>query len=109
MSNCLDFFSNPGYKNGRLAASEVFIFYALESQKPLKAREVAEELLKALPDNGAALTIEMFVHLDNRQFDQAKQIAQKIISLSESKNSRNYQVAEKVLAIDPNQLPPAQF
>ena len=109
VSNCLDFFSNPGYKNGRLAASEVFIFYALESQKPLKAREVAEELLKALPDNVAALTIEMFVHLDNRQFDQAKQIAQKIISLSESKNSRNYQVAEKVLAIDPNQLPPAQF
>ena len=108
-SNCLEFFSNPGYKNGRLAASEVFIFYALESGKPLKAREVAEELLKAVPDNVAALTIKMYVHLENKQLDQAKQTAQKIISLPESKNLRNYKVAEKVLSIDPNQVPPAQF
>lgn len=104
-ANCIEFFSNPVYKNGKIAASEVFIFYALESGKPLKAREVAEELLKALPDNVSALTIKMYVHLENKQLDQAKQTAQKIISLPQSKNSRNYQVAEKVLAIDPNQIP----
>jgi len=30
MQNCMQFFSNPGFTNGRLAASEIFMIYALE-------------------------------------------------------------------------------
>lgn len=104
INNCLTFFSNPGYKNGKLASYEVLIYYALETGKPLAAREAADELLKAAPDNIGALTIKMYEHLEKKQLDQAKEIAQKIIDGSQSKDTRNYKVASQVLAIDPNQL-----
>jgi len=73
------------------------------SRKPLKAREVAEELLKTYPDNVPALTIKMFVLLADKQLNEAKNIAKKIIGLSKSEKSRNYKAASAVLAIDPNQ------
>ena len=102
MENCIGFFSNPGFTNGRVAASEAFILYALECEKPLKARMVAEELLKTASDNVSALTIQMFVHLADKQLSEAKELARKIISLSKNKESRNYKAASFVLKIDPN-------
>lgn len=103
MENCMQFFSNPGFINGKRAASEIFILYALECEKPLKAREVAEGLLKTYPDNVPALTIQMCVHLADKQLNEAKELAKKIISHSKNKESRNYKAASAVLAIDPNQ------
>jgi hypothetical protein len=108
MENCIAFFSNPSYTNGRLAASESFILYALECKKPLKATKAADEILKTAPNNVLSLTIKMFVHLEDKQLNQAKELAQKIIGLSKSKESISYQIASAVLAIDPNQPRPAQ-
>ncbi|MBN2181171.1 MAG: hypothetical protein JW715_04595 [Sedimentisphaerales bacterium] len=102
MENCISFFSNPGFKNGRLAASEAYIFYALDCNKPLKARDAAEEILKDSPYNVQALTIRMYVHLADKQLNEAKELAKKIITLSEDEKSRNYRAASAVLAIDPN-------
>ena len=103
VQNCKEFFSNSGFINGQRAAAEVFMVYALECDKPLKARTEAEEILKTEPDNISALTIKMFVYLSDKQLPQAKEIAQKIINLVKDEKSKNYQVASQVLTIDPNQ------
>lgn len=101
MKNCMELFSHPRYSNGKLMSSEAFIVYAIECQKPLKARKVAEELLQVAPDNVSGLTIQMFIHLDEKQLDEAKRAANKIISLSDNKKSRNHELATAVLAINP--------
>ena len=103
MENYIRFFSNPVFRNGRLSALEAFTIYALDCKKPLKARDAAEEILKVSPYNVLALTIKMYVYLADKQLNEAKALAKKIISLSEGKKSRNYKAASDVLAIDPNQ------
>ncbi|MBN1973064.1 MAG: hypothetical protein JW787_05460 [Sedimentisphaerales bacterium] len=108
MQNCREFFSNSGYKNGQRAAAEVFMVYALECEKPLKARMEADDILKTDPDNVSAMTIKMFVYLNDKQLTHAQETAKKIISLIKDEKSKNYQVASQVLAIDPNQIKPAQ-
>jgi len=101
MKNAMEVFSHPRYTHGRLKASEAFVIYALECQKPLKARKVAEELLETSPDNVSGLTIQMFIHLDEKQLDKAKAVANRIITLVDNKGSKNHQLAKAVLAINP--------
>lgn len=108
IQNCMQIFSNPGFTNGRKAAAEVLMIYALETEKPLKARQAAEEILKTSPDNLSALTIKMFVYLNAKQLNEAKEAAKKIISITKDEKSKNYQLAAKVLTIDPNQVKPGQ-
>ncbi len=104
MQNCREFFSNPGYNNGQRAAAEVLMVYALECEKPLKARREAEDILKTDPDNVSAMTIKMFVYLNDNQLTNAQETAKKIISLIKDEKSKNYQAASQILAIDPNQI-----
>lgn len=91
---------------GREAAMERFVQYALECDKPQKALKVAEELLKTKPDNVLALTTEMLAGVQSGKFPEAKQTAKRILSLVGEK-SEPYKVSSRVLAIDPNQSPPS--
>ena len=103
MQNCLEFFSKPVFGNGREAALEAFALYVIETGKPEKARDYADELLKTIPDNVAALTVIMMNHLSDNQLPQAKEIARKIINISKNKETSGYKIASQILAIDPNQ------
>ena len=105
INNCLELFSNSRIPNGKFAAYEVIIYYALETNQPMKAFKVADELLEKKPDHIGALTIKMYEHLGYRRLDKAKEIAQKIIDNPINKDTRNYKAATQILAIDPNQLP----
>jgi hypothetical protein len=104
MENCITFFSNPGFINGKTAASEAFVLYALESQKPLKARKIAEELLKNIPAHIPSLTVKIFADMEDKKVSQARETAQKIISISTDPNAVTYKIASSFLAIDPNKL-----
>lgn len=103
MTNIIDVFSKPNMKNGREVGLEAFAIYAIESGKPVKAQKFAEELLKTKPDNLTALTIQMLVCIEDKQFSQAKELAKKILGLSKNEKSIPNQIAVHVLAIDPNQ------
>jgi len=102
MTNVIDVFSKLNLNNGREAGLEAFAIYAIESGKPVKAQKYAEELLKTKPDNLTALTIQMLVYVEEKQFSQAKELAKKIFSLSKNEKSIPNQIAVHVLAIDPN-------
>jgi hypothetical protein len=108
MANCIEFFSNPGFTQGKEAASEAFVAYALETGKSRKALEAANDVLKASPNHINALSVQMFINLENKQLSEAKELALKIISLSKDEKSTPYKSALKVLEIDPNQPPPKQ-
>jgi len=71
-----------------------------------QGQQTAEESLKAAPDNIPAMTLQMLVNLEDERLSVAKELAKKIISLSKNEQSRPHKLALKVLAIDPNQLPP---
>ncbi len=104
MENCIAFFSNPGFINGKAAASEAFVLYALESEKPLKARKAAEEILKTTPAHIPSLTVKIFADVEDKKISQARETAQKIVSISADPNSLTYKIASSFLAIDPNKL-----
>ena len=106
MIRSIELLSSSGTGSGRKAALEAFCIYAVDTGKPLKAKKYAEELLKMIPDNEAALTIKIMVLLSDNQTFQAKEIAQQIIKNSKSKETPGYRIASQVIAIDPNQIKP---
>lgn len=103
MQHCVKFFSNPGFPQGNQVASEAFIVYALETGKPLKAKQHAEELLKSHPDHVNALTVQMLAFMKKRQLKEAQNAARKVVDLSTNKESQHYKVASSILAFNPNQ------
>lgn len=103
MQNCIELFESSPIPQGREAAMEAFLLYALKCNNPRKAYRIAEELLRLKPDDKVALTVRMLVSADSGKVEEAQQIARKIQNLEINKQSPFYQTASKVLAIDPNQ------
>lgn len=103
MQNCIELFEGSPIPQGREAAMEAFLLYALKCNNPRKAYEMAEELLRLKPDDKVALTVRMLVGAESGNIEEAHQIARKIQKLERNKQSPLYQTASKVLAIDPNQ------
>ncbi|MGE5293434.1 MAG: hypothetical protein ACM3VT_01265, partial [Solirubrobacterales bacterium] len=68
---------------------------------PRKAAAVAEELFADDPQNVWALTIKMLQSLEDQNTEQAKAYARQIQSLAQEQ-SHPYQIAAKILAVDPN-------
>ena len=67
-----------------------------------KAAKVADELLKTRPDHVLSLTVQMLVHAEAGRLSEARDIAQKIHSLTEDKQSPSYKAASRILQTDPN-------
>lgn len=103
MHKCMWLFEGSPIPDGRQAAMEMFIMYALECKNAGKASEVAEELLKTKPDHVLSLTVKMLLHAEAARLGDARHIAQKIHSLTENKQSPSYKAASRILATDPNQ------
>ena len=105
MKQCIELFDRPSLPNGRHAALERFMAYALQSRKPQKAVDAAEEVLKADPQNTIALTIRMLMLRDIKEMQKT---ARTIQSLVKSTDSMLYKYAARILSIDPNNPPPAK-
>jgi hypothetical protein len=103
MHKCMWLFEGSPVPNGRQAAMETFIIYALECKSAGKASKIAEELLKTRPDHVLSLTVKMLLHAEAGRLDDARHIAQKIQTLTEDKQSPSYKAASRILAVGPNQ------
>lgn len=106
MQNCIELFESSPIPQGREAAMEAFLLYALKCNNPLKAQSEAEEILLISPNNVPALTIQMFINAREGKLTEAKEIAKKVQKFTKSKESPSYKIATQILAIDPNQSPP---
>jgi len=102
MQNCIELFEGSPIPQGREAAMEAFLLYALKCNNPLKAQSEAEEILLISPNNVPALTIQMFINARHGKLTKAKEIAKKIQKFAKSKESPSYKIATKILAVDPN-------
>ena len=101
MSKCFELFSQIPDSSGRKAALEGFIVYALKCQKPQKAEEAAQEMLLSHPEHIPSLTVKMVVSVQSKELEEAKEIAKKILSLTE-KGSLPYKLASQTLGFKPN-------
>ncbi len=101
MRHAIDLYSKGPGKQGRLAAMEAFAVYALNCHNPRKAAAAAEELLAANPQNVPALAVKMLLASEDRNTQQAKEYARQIQSHC-AQQSGPYQLAARILAIDPN-------
>jgi hypothetical protein len=103
MHNCVELFSESPVPNGRAAAMETFLVYTLKCSRPLAGGNVAEDLLKIDPDNKIALSVKMLCRAHAGRLAEAKELAQKIVTLTQNDKSPAYQTARRILAIEPNQ------
>ena len=104
MTQCIKTLSHSNSVEHKNFGLENFVIYAIETKHPEKARDYADELLKTLPDNIAALTVKMMVLALDNQLPQAEDIARKIMSNPKSKETPGYEMASQILGIDPNQI-----
>ncbi len=95
--------------NARAASLEAFIIYAYEIGKPEKALDYADELLKINPDHVASLMTKMLVFISDNKLPEAKEIAQKILSVSKNSEGPAAAIASKLLALDPNDPGPVKI
>ncbi len=98
MQNCVELFKSAGTPMAHQAAMETFIIYAFSCKNAKKALDIAEQLLKNQPDHVLALTVQMVVHAEEGRLSQAKQIAQKVITLDKNEQSPAHRTAVQVLA-----------
>jgi len=103
MQKCIELFEGSSIPQGKEAAMEAFLLYALKCNNPRKAYEMAEELLRLKADDKVALTVRMLVSADSSKVEEAKQIASRIQNIEKNKQSPFYKIASKILTIDPNQ------
>ena len=103
MLNCVELFKNTGIPLAHQAAMETFIIYAFSCKNATKASEVSEELLKSKPDHLLALTVQMVVQAETGRLSEAKQIAEKVISLDKNEQSPSYRTAIQILSTDADQ------
>ncbi len=106
MQNCVELFKNTGMQMAHDAAMETFIVYALNCKNAGKAQEISQELLKSKPDHLLALTVQMIVHAEAGRLSQAKQIAEKVISLDKNEQSPSNRTATQILATNADQQGP---
>jgi len=103
MHNCIELFSNSPVPHGREAVLEAYLMYSLNINRPERALNHAEELLKSGPENIIALTVQMLGRVKSGQLTEARKLAQRITELAESEESASYKTAQRVLAIDANE------
>ena len=80
------------------AAMEVFIIYAFSCNNAKKALGIAEQLLEKQSDHVQALTVQMVAHAEAGRLSQAKQIAQKVITLDKNEQSPPHRTAVQILS-----------
>jgi len=107
MQNMVELYSKDSVVNGRHAAAEAFVFYALNCDQPQKARKMADEVLQRAPEHVPSLVVKMLLSRDEANMAEARKYAAEVCRLAE-KDSRAYRVAAEVLAADPNQTPTPQ-
>ncbi len=104
MQNVLDLYSRDSVGQGRQAAAEAFVYYALNCDHLQKARQMADVVLKAVPEHVPSLVIKMLISRDEANMTEARRYATEVCRLAD-KQSKAYRVASEVLALDPNQPP----
>jgi len=107
MQHLVDLYSKESVVNGRQAAAEAFVFYALNCDRPQKARKMADEVLQRAPEHVPSLVVKMLLSRDEANLAEARKYAAEVCRLAE-KESRAYRVASEILATDPNQPPTPQ-
>jgi Tfp pilus assembly protein PilF len=103
MRQAIDLYSKGPLEHGREAALEMFVIYALECQNPAKAEREADEILKLDPEDASSRTVKMLMSLKRGDLTGAREIARQIQSRG-NEQSTPYKLADRVLAIDPNQV-----
>jgi len=103
MHKCLELFEESHVPNAYYAALEQVAVYALECDKPAKAKSAANELLRSDPNNVPCLSVKMLVLARSGRLTEAKETAVKIQKLVGSKASKAGKAAAEILAIDPNE------
>ncbi|MCU0916380.1 MAG: hypothetical protein MUC88_17725 [Planctomycetes bacterium] len=101
MHNCLKLFSRDSIPQGREAALEAFVRYALNSRRPRKADKMADELLVKAPEHVPALVVKMLTSTEDGNRAQARDYARRVQRLSPA-TSASYRAAAQILAVDPN-------
>jgi len=101
MENCMEVFKSSPVPEGHDAAREMFLVYALECNNPLKARKVAEEFLTERPENVLSLTVLMLTDSQSGRIAEAKEKAEKILSLVKNPRSPSYKAAAGILGREP--------
>jgi len=101
MENCLKLFSRDSVKQGREAALEAFVRYALECNRPHKGEKMAEELLAKAPNHVPALVVKMLVSKEDGNEAGAQDCARRVLRLVKTP-SATYRAAAKILGVDPN-------
>ena len=61
MRRAIDLFSGSPIDHGREAAMEMFMFYAIQCSRPVKAEKEADELLRLSPTAAMPLAIKMLI------------------------------------------------
>lgn len=100
MRKCVKAFSGTGSPEARGAAMDALLVHALRCGRPQTAVTVAEDMLTIRPDHVLAHTVQMLTKVADGEVADAKELARRIIALTEGKGSRARSDAEKVLAID---------
>lgn len=103
LHKCIQLLSRGGMPYARERAMEAFVIYALQANKPCKAKTIADAILKRYPEHMPSLTVCMKCWVDSGQLGKAKTLAKKIMDLEKDQNSPAYKTALEVLATDPNQ------
>ena len=107
MADCIDIFGKSPIPDGRYAAMETFIMYALDIRKPEKALAVAKEMLAKSPKHVLSMTVVMLTDaMDGRYADA--QVQAKIIQEVANEKSQSYLMAGKILEVDPSSPPPVK-
>ena len=104
MQNVVELYSKDSVVNGRHAAAEAFVFYALNCDQPQKACKMAEEVLQRAPEHVPSLVVKMLISREEANMAEARKYAEQVCRLAE-KESRAYRVASEILATDLNQPP----
>jgi predicted Zn-dependent protease len=82
MADCMELFAST--KNpSAVRVSKEDSMYAVQTKQPQKAREISQEFLTDNPDHIWALAVQMLNFARDNKSDQAEQIAQKIMKLSQ--------------------------
>jgi hypothetical protein len=105
MRTCIRLSETMIPKEGRRLGNEAFVIYALDSGRPQKARQAAEELLELNPRHILALSAQMLIALQDGNLAQAKEYAVQVRD-SSPKGSHAHKKALEILAMDTDQPSP---
>jgi len=102
-------FESPQDRKALQVFGEAFIVYALKCGKPAKARPLIGDLLADDPDFVPALVILMHKHASEKEFEQARRVAQRVLQLDKNAGSSWRSIAQGILDTVPGtQTRPAE-